>query len=52
MFLLAIREDDKAEKHLRILADLSTNLMNDEFVDKLKAAKNKNEVFNVINKIN
>lgn len=52
VFLLAIREDDQADEHLRILADLSTNLMDDEFVGEFKSAKNKNEVFKVINKIN
>lgn len=49
VFLLAIKESAEPEKHLRILANLSTKLMDDDFVEKFKSAKNKEELFNVIN---
>lgn len=52
VFLIAIKDEDEPEKHLRILANLSTNLMNDNFVAEFKSAKNKDETFNVINNFN
>lgn len=51
IFLLAIKDVDKGEKHLRMLANLSSKLMDKEFVRKFKNAKTKNELFKVINNI-
>ncbi|EKB55612.1 PTS system, fructose subfamily, IIA component [Falseniella ignava CCUG 37419] len=52
VFLIAIKDADEPEKHLRILANLSANLMNDNFVAEFKSAENKEEIFNVINNFN
>lgn len=52
VFLIAIKDGDEPEKHLRILANLSANLMDDNFVSEFKTAKNEDEIFNVINIIN
>lgn len=49
IFMLAIKEADKEEKHLKTLANLSSQLMNNDFVNSFKNANTKNELFNIIN---
>jgi len=39
VFLLAIKNQDKGEEHLRLLAELSAKLMDDDFVESIKQAK-------------
>lgn len=51
VFLLAIKDADKGETHLRTLANLSSKLMDKEFVNNLKRAKSKTELLEVINQI-
>lgn len=51
VFLLAIKDADKGETHLRTLANLSSKLMDKEFVNNLKSAKSKMELLEVINHI-
>lgn len=51
VFLLAIKDADKGETHLRTLANLSSKLMDKEFVNNLKRAKSKAELLEVINQI-
>ncbi|MDW3030907.1 PTS sugar transporter subunit IIA, partial [Enterococcus faecium] len=36
VFLLAIKEADKGNEHLRVLAELSGKLMDDDFVKEIK----------------
>lgn len=51
VFLLAIKEGDEGETHLRTLANLSSKLMDKDFVNRLKSAKSKMEFVEVINQI-
>ncbi|KAF3375136.1 PTS mannose transporter subunit IIAB, partial [Enterococcus faecium] len=44
VFLLAIKDTDKGTNHLRILAELSGRLMDDEFVKRIKDSRNKKEL--------
>lgn len=44
VFLLAIKEGDEKDEHLRQLAYLSTKLMDDSYVDTLKQAENLDEL--------
>lgn len=44
IFLLAIANKDKGDKHLRILADISGQLMNDDFVYAIKKADTEEEI--------
>lgn len=44
VFLLAIRDVDKGDEHIRILADLSGKLMDDEFVENIKNSKDINDL--------
>lgn len=51
VFMLAIKEEDKGNEHLRILAELSSHLMDDSFIKEFKSAKNETEIFKIINKL-
>lgn len=51
VFMLAIKEEDKGNEHLRILAELSSHLMDDNFIKEFKSAKNETEIFKIINKL-
>lgn len=51
VFLLAIKEDDKGENHLRTLANLSSKLMDQDFVTSFKNADSEEELIKVINNI-
>ncbi|MCC9079213.1 PTS sugar transporter subunit IIA [Enterococcus lactis] len=42
--MLAIKDTDKGTNHLRILAELSGRLMDDEFVKRIKDSRNKKEL--------
>ncbi|OFU53273.1 PTS sugar transporter subunit IIA [Aerococcus sp. HMSC10H05] len=44
IFLLAIKDGDQGDNHLRTLANLASRLMDDEFVEMLKGATNINEL--------
>lgn len=44
VFLLAIEESGKGNEHLRILAELSEKLMDDDFIKGIKESKYKNEL--------
>ncbi|RPA65422.1 PTS sugar transporter subunit IIA [Aerococcus agrisoli] len=51
IFLLAIAEKDKGDGHLRILADISSHLMDDEFVNEIKNATTENEIEQILSSI-
>ncbi|MDT2846278.1 PTS sugar transporter subunit IIA [Enterococcus thailandicus] len=48
VFLLAIKEADKGNEHLRVLAELSGKLMDDDFVKEIKESKNKEELIKAL----
>ncbi|MBS7576711.1 MULTISPECIES: fructose PTS transporter subunit IIA [unclassified Enterococcus] len=48
VFLLAIKEADKGNEHLRFLAELSGKLMDDDFVQRLKAAQDKDTLIKAL----
>lgn len=48
VFLLAIKAADKGEEHLRVLAELSEKLMDDEFVAQLKEASTREAIVNAL----
>ncbi|GAB6099564.1 PTS sugar transporter subunit IIA [Halanaerocella petrolearia] len=51
VFLLAIPEESKSDGHLKILATLSRNLLNDEFKKNLMTADTKKEVNQILTKM-
>lgn len=48
VFLIAIREEDKDVKHIQLLGDIATILMEDGVVEELKKASSKEEIKNII----
>lgn len=48
VFLLAIKDQDKGEAHLRLLADLSGKLMDDDFVESIKQADSVDTLYDVL----
>ncbi|MGY3766125.1 PTS sugar transporter subunit IIA [Vagococcus vulneris] len=48
IFLLAIKNKDQGDEHLRILADLSGKLMDDNFVERIKQSKTEEELFDAL----
>ncbi|SEJ00826.1 PTS system, fructose-specific IIA component [Alkalibacterium gilvum] len=52
VFMLAIEDRDKGNKHLQVLANLSSHLMDDDFVKEFKKAESKDQLFKIVNKIN
>lgn len=51
VFLLSIKESDKGDNHLRTLANLSSNLMDNDFINAIKSSKNIDELYRTINLI-
>jgi len=51
VFLLAIKEGESGEEHLRILADLSSKLMDEEYVNRIKNSNNREELNSVLKEI-
>lgn len=51
VFLLGIPNDNTDNLHLKILAQLSRKLMNEEFVNSLRGAVTKQEVFELLSDI-
>ncbi|WP_332237059.1 fructose-specific PTS transporter subunit EIIC [Sporolactobacillus sp. KGMB 08714] len=49
IFLLAIPDKQAGTTHLKLLQQLSTKLMNEDFVNQLKTARNPDELFNSLN---
>lgn len=49
IFLMAVSKADQGDEHLRMLAQLSGKLMDDEFVDAIKNAKTSDEVLKILN---
>lgn len=50
IFLLAIANQDKTDEHLRVLATLSSKLMDNEFVKSIKKANTVDEVSAILEK--
>lgn len=50
IFLMAVGESDTGKEHLKMLAHLSGNLMNDDFVAAIKAAQSPKEVLEIFAK--
>ncbi|CAI9395221.1 MULTISPECIES: PTS sugar transporter subunit IIA [unclassified Bacillus (in: firmicutes)] len=48
VFLLAIKDQDKGDTHLRLLADLSGKLMDDDFVESIKQADSVDALYDVL----
>lgn len=51
IFLLGVPEERADDLHLKLLAKLSRNLMEKEFVDGLRKASNVDEIFNILSNI-
>ncbi|AEB30998.1 PTS system mannose-specific EIIBCA component [Carnobacterium sp. 17-4] len=51
IFLLAISKQDAGDKHLRILADISGKLMDDDFVYAIKKAGTEKEIEELLSKV-
>lgn len=50
VFLLAISNEDRADGHLAILAELASSLMDDDFVAELNNAKTQEDILKLVNK--
>lgn len=50
VFLLAINKDEHGEQHLRVLSELAKELINEDYVDGIKNANNREEIYTAINK--
>lgn len=50
VFLLAIADQDRADGHLQILAELASNLMDDDFVEALNNAKSVEDILDIVRK--
>ncbi|MFT4186516.1 MAG: PTS sugar transporter subunit IIA [Micrococcaceae bacterium] len=48
VFLLAIKDEDRGDAHLRILAELSAKLMDDDFLNGVKEASTQEEIYNAV----
>jgi PTS system fructose-specific IIA component len=48
VFLLAIKNEERGDEHLRILAELSGKLMDDSFVEKIKKATTQEELYEAL----
>lgn len=48
VFLLAVDNEGAKNKHLEMLAEIAEKLMNDEFLDSLKKARNEKEVSKIL----
>jgi PTS system fructose-specific IIA component len=48
IFLMAVPESDAGDQHLRILAKLSSKLMNDDFVAAIKKADNVKDIVQLL----
>lgn len=51
VFLLAIKNQAESKEHLRMLADVSTKLMDDEFIENIGKAKTVDDLFQVLGEI-
>lgn len=51
VFMIAVPESDKENTHLKILAQLSRNLMHDDFREKLSNLTDKAEILELFNEI-
>lgn len=51
-FALMIPESNENQIHIRVLAQVAQLLMEDEFVAAVRNAKNEEEIFNLVNKLN
>lgn len=52
VFLLAVKNQDACDTHLRILSKIAMNLMEDDFIEGLLSANNEDEILNLIDGVN